>query len=100
MSDENQQHPFAKPVGSDAECFIQWKGTDLCMDLHCPCGVHSHIDSEFVYAVRCPGCGAVYEMGTQVILKRDDNHGGTIRDAVDDDNLTWNDRQSRAATEN
>lgn len=25
--------------------FIQWKGTDVCMDVYCKCGYHSHIDS-------------------------------------------------------
>ena len=39
---------------------IQWKGTDVCMDVYCRCGVISHVDAEFAYHVRCPGCGVVY----------------------------------------
>ena len=32
--------------------FIQWKGTDLCMDFYCPeCGDHSHFDGEFAYSI-------------------------------------------------
>lgn len=83
MSGEHQEFPYTKPEGSDAECFIQWKGTDLCMDLHCPCGTHGHIDSDFVYGVRCPGCGAIYELGTQVILKRRDDDFDGFKDATE-----------------
>lgn len=40
--------------------WIQWKGTDVCMDIHCKCGQLSHIDAEFAYHVKCPACGQVY----------------------------------------
>jgi len=40
--------------------WVQWKGTDVCMDIYCECGHHSHIDAEFAYFVECPECGAVY----------------------------------------
>lgn len=40
--------------------WIQWKGTDVCMDIHCECGYHSHIDSDFAYYVKCPKCKKVY----------------------------------------
>ena len=40
--------------------WVQWKGTDVCMDIYCECGCHSHIDAEFAYSVKCPSCGAVY----------------------------------------
>jgi uncharacterized protein (DUF983 family) len=47
--------------------FIQWKGTDLCMDLHCPkCGEHSHFDGMFAYAVRCGSCGQDWKMPEDV----------------------------------
>jgi hypothetical protein len=56
-----------QPVdGTDATMFIQWKGTDVCIDFHCPCGQHGHFDGYFAYFLGCPNCGAVYEMGTQV----------------------------------
>lgn len=64
------EFPFMTPEGSEARMFIQWKGTDVCMDFYCPCGEHCHLDSDFAYYVGCPKCGAVYEMGTQVIVKR------------------------------
>lgn len=40
--------------------WVQWKGTDVCMDIHCKCGYHSHIDAEFAYNVECPQCHTVY----------------------------------------
>lgn len=41
--------------------FIQWKGTDVCMDFHCDCGAWHHIDAYFVYVVQCT-CGQLWEM--------------------------------------
>lgn len=43
-----------------AVAWIQWKGTDVCMDFHCKCGEHNHIDADFVYSVKCPNCGTCY----------------------------------------
>ena len=40
--------------------WIQWKGTNVCMDIHCRCGEISHIDAEFCYYVKCPYCNTVY----------------------------------------
>jgi len=40
--------------------WIQWKGTDVCMDVYCSCGCHSHVDAEFAYYIRCPECKKVY----------------------------------------
>ncbi len=40
--------------------WIQWKGTDVCMDIHCECGCLSHIDADFLYHVKCPECKQVY----------------------------------------
>lgn len=62
--------PFTTPQGSDAEMFIQWKGTEVCLDFYCPCGESSHLDSAFAYFVQCPSCDTVFELGTQVIIKR------------------------------
>ena len=49
--------------------FIQWKGTDVCMDVYCICGDRFHIDAEFAYAVQCPHCKRRYEMGTRVEMR-------------------------------
>lgn len=59
---------FAKVPESDGEVFIQWKGTEVCMDLNCPCGRQSHLDAMFAYFVQCPKCDTIYQLGTQVRL--------------------------------
>lgn len=40
--------------------WVQWKGTDVCMDVWCKCGAHHHIDAAFAYHVKCATCGTVY----------------------------------------
>jgi hypothetical protein len=63
------EHPFQRPVGSDASMFIQWKGTDVCLDFTCgACQESTHYDGGFAYFLRCP-CGATYELGTQVAAR-------------------------------
>lgn len=42
--------------------FLQWKGTDVCLDFHCECGAHCHFDGDFAYALKCPHCGTLWEM--------------------------------------
>jgi hypothetical protein len=41
--------------------WIQWKGTDVCMDVHCACGALLHVDADFCYFVQCPYCNQTYE---------------------------------------
>lgn len=52
-----------KPFG-----WIQWKGTAVCMDVHCLCGEFTHIDAEFCYHIKCKCCGRVYEVDGHVRL--------------------------------
>ena len=48
--------------------FIQWKGTDVCMDYFCICGSAYHYDGDFAYQVQCDECGRVYGVGSHVEL--------------------------------
>ncbi len=50
---DKQKAPYA---------FIQWKGTDVCMDFECVCGGRCHFDGFGLYTVRCDHCGAAWEM--------------------------------------
>jgi hypothetical protein len=50
--------------------FIQWKGTDVCMDFYCECGAHCHFDGYFAYAVKCPHCETVYEMPSMLYPRK------------------------------
>ena len=52
----------------EPHCWIQWKGTDVCMDVHCACGAHLHFDGEFCYFLECPHCGIAYAVGENVKL--------------------------------
>jgi hypothetical protein len=63
---ENKKAKNSKAAGELQETYkdkphgwVQWKGTDVCMDVYCKCGYHSHIDAEFAYHVKCPSCGTV-----------------------------------------
>lgn len=72
--------------------WVQWKGTHVCMDFHCECGHHSHIDAAFAYNIRCPKCSSVYmlnghieaiklqsEEGANQIVT-DDSYDGSLED--------------------
>lgn len=74
-----EEFPFTTPAESETRMFIQWKGTDVCIDFQCTCGQHSHFDGYFAYALKCPSCGAIWEMGTQVIAKRNDKFDGCVQ---------------------
>jgi hypothetical protein len=56
--------------GSEAGMYIQWKGTDVCLDFYCKCGKHCHYDGYFAYVVQCPSCDRVYELGQRVIARQ------------------------------
>lgn len=48
--------------------WIQWKGTNVCMDIHCKCGHLSHIDADFAYHVQCPKCKTIYACNGHIEL--------------------------------
>ena len=52
----------------DAHGWIQWKGTTVCMDVHCSCGESTHIDEDFLYFLECGACGKKYAVGQNVKL--------------------------------
>jgi len=45
-----------------AKIHIQWKGTDVCLDFICTCGLRCHIDGDFIYYIECSKCGKVWKM--------------------------------------
>ena len=64
----NDSFPSLKTRPDPPFGWIQWKGTSVCMDIHCECGALTHIDAEFCYHVKCCVCGRVYECGGHVRL--------------------------------
>lgn len=74
MSDQDEKTkpglyaPREKEIGKGPHLWLQWKGTDVCADIHCACGAHLHFDGFFLYQLRCGSCGQAYECGTHVTL--------------------------------
>lgn len=57
---------YSQPQGPHA--FIQYKGTDICADLHCACGAHLHADGYFCYRFQCPHCKRQYKLDIYIPL--------------------------------
>lgn len=68
--------------------FVQWKGTDVCMDFHCECGEHNHFDGYFAYVVKCAKCGQEWEMPTRLFPRKRcaDTYPGHIAKLMEGDN--------------
>lgn len=58
----SEQQPFEFGEGPKPQVFIQWKGTNVCLDFTCECGHHGHFDGYFAYVLRCTYCGKTWEM--------------------------------------
>ena len=54
---------------SKAKTFIQWKSTDIMIEVYCPCGGGGYFSGWFMYFIKCTSCGQVYECGTSIELK-------------------------------
>lgn len=65
IKEAREEIPFGEPLST----YIQWKGTDLCMDWYCIHGHQNHFDGDFAYTVTCEKCSEVYELGESVSLK-------------------------------
>ncbi len=66
--DHHQAWSLQRMYKGQPHGWIQWKGTDVCMDVHCKCGLHSHIDADFAYYIKCPRCNRVYLNNSHVEL--------------------------------
>ncbi len=73
--------------GEPGSTFVQWKGTDLCMDFVCPaCEEDSHYDGRFAHVIRCGHCGALFRLGTKVTVTPTATAGGyTPRDPISEE---------------
>ncbi len=59
--------------------WIQWKGTNVCIDIHCKCGHMSHVDDDFMYNVKCPECGVVYMCNGHIeLIELEDEPDGCV----------------------
>lgn len=73
------EHAELTAVGNG---FVQWKGTDVCLDFTCLCNTHLHFDGDFAYAIRCWHCQRVWELPAYIplTLVDEDTAPHTIQD--------------------
>jgi len=64
-----------------AHGWIQWKGTDVCMDFHCVCGEHTHLDCDFTYLIQCGACKRVYWPNAHIQMT--ELTGDDLKDALE-----------------
>lgn len=76
------EFPSLKKKAKRPYGWVQWKGTDVCMDAYCVCGEQMHIDADFAYHIKCSTCKRVYEVGGHVKLYEIDfEPDGTIEES-------------------
>jgi len=56
----------------ETHAFIQWKGTNVCMDFWCDCGAQCHFDGYFAYAAACPHCKTIWQMPSRLFPRKAD----------------------------
>lgn len=59
----------------ETHVFIQYKGTDICLDFRCECGAVGHFDGDFAYALRCAECGETWGMPHDIQLVKGFSNG-------------------------
>lgn len=64
---------FIEDTPTQPYVFLQWKGTDACLDFFCECGFSGHFDGYFAHYIRCRNCGAIYEMPVYLQPRRVDS---------------------------
>lgn len=67
--------------------WIQWKGTSVCMDVHCVCGALVHIDGDFTYNVRCAECRRIFACNGFIEL---------VELGYEPENYKWTDKEAEA----
>ncbi len=63
--------------------YVQWQGSDLCLDFNCPCGNWGHLDVGFLFALRCASCGRSWRIAPALLvseLKEGDPQPRTVID--------------------
>ena len=65
----NEEFPSLSKIRKVPYGWIQWKGTNVCVDIHCKCGKLCHFDGDFMYHIKCKHCGRVYECDGHIELR-------------------------------
>ncbi len=65
---------------NESHGWIQWKGTDVCIDIHCICGFLSHFDGDFMYVIQCPICDRKYFVNGHIeLIEIEDAEGHELK---------------------
>lgn len=59
----------------EPHAWIQWKATDVFMDVYCACGISFNINGNFAYHIQCPECGTIYMCNGHIELIKLTAHG-------------------------
>jgi hypothetical protein len=83
-TDERQ---FSHDTKEQPYVFIQWKGTDACLDFHYKCGAFHHFDGYFAYVLKCVNCGTLWRMPFYLFPKEIDkpDSGDCVQELSDED---------------
>ena len=65
MSDPGWDRQTIPPIPRG---WLQWKGTNACLDVYCRCGQQCHVDSDFLYFLECCHCHRIYMVNAHVEL--------------------------------
>jgi hypothetical protein len=70
--------------------WIQWKGTSVCMDVRCKCGVTGHIDADFAYSIKCSACGTIYFCNGHIeLIEIEESTGSCVVETQTDDEESY-----------
>jgi hypothetical protein len=93
MADNQEREILERCMGVDhtdapaEHGWIQWKGTDVCIDLHCECGELGHFDGEHLYFWRCGKCKKAYYVGQVVkLIGLTDGEAHIMKDRIQESN--------------
>lgn len=76
----------------EAYGWLQWKGTDVCMDIHCTCGALGHLHGLFAYTIKCGHCGKRYELSGHIEFQE---LIGPHEDGACEDKVFWDEDISK-----
>ena len=84
--DEEDAWDIQETYSHQSHGWIQWKGTTACMDIHCNCGWQGHVDSSFLYYIKCPKCKSIYMLNGHIeFIKITDTVPDNIMEIFDGD---------------
>ena len=80
MSKKMPNKSLENPFKGMPHAWVQWKGTNVCMDVHCECGHHGHVDADFAYCYECPECKQRFELNGHIKLHKLTKEEGSYYD--------------------